>query len=62
MSVILVYLLLNEMDGHVAHIGALAQDKFQWQVLVNMAMNFRFPQKAGNYLPAERLLASQEGL
>jgi hypothetical protein len=28
----------------------LAQDRVQWQVLVNRVMNLRFPQKEGNFL------------
>jgi hypothetical protein len=29
---------------------ALAQDKDEWQVLVNMVMNLQVPQNAGNFL------------
>ena len=40
----------------------LVQDKDTWETLVNTVMNIQVPQHTGNFWPADKLLASQEGL
>ena len=40
----------------------VAEDRDRWQALVNEVMNHRVLLNVGNFLLAEDLLASQEGL
>jgi hypothetical protein len=40
----------------------LAQDRDWWRTIINALVNLQIPQNAENFLLAENLLASQEGL
>jgi hypothetical protein len=40
----------------------LVEDRDKWETIVNKVINIQVPQHAGNFRPAEKLLASQEGL
>jgi hypothetical protein len=40
---------LKETECKVVDWFHMAQDKIQWQALLNMVMNFQIPQKEGNF-------------
>jgi hypothetical protein len=41
---------LREIGWEVLDLTHLSQDRDQWPALVNTVMNFRFPQKADNFV------------
>jgi hypothetical protein len=43
-------MILKETGWKIVGCIHLAQDRDQWQVLVNMVMNLQVPYKAGNFL------------
>jgi hypothetical protein len=45
-----IRMVLREVDREGVDWIHLAQDRDQWQALVNTVMNLQVPQKAGNFL------------